>query len=1094
MTVKLSELRVTASLDASAYQRGAAAKAAADKQMLDAGQAVGRALAAQDAALDKSSKEAVKLSRSYIDGYAQAEKFERAIRNVGRALDTGMEPARARAAIEGIYRSFGRVADGAALAKQGFVSLTPLIDELNAKQASMGDAARRAAQVQAASTRAVAAQAGLARHEVINLSRQIQDVGVSLASGQSPFTVLVQQGSQIADVFATSRASIGDVFKSGVAWAGRFATSIAGVTTAIAGAAAGVGYLGASYSSSMRSTELALLGRGRASGMTAGDIAGLARDVGGKGPLSISEARGIATGFAGAGTIDRALIPDLTRAAHPLSLITGGKVEDAGKALTEAFMDPAKGAQTLGAQLGVTNAALLDYIRNAQAAGNLPDAQRALFNAISPRLEAARGKQGFWSRAWNSTGNWFSNAGERIGAGVASEPSFADDLRRVQAEIRAAEEILKANPRPGMAARLQIPDLRAEEAYLQENVRFGARRTTGAARDAYADITSEQGAAVIRGVVDDIGRLQALKSQKSVIDAVLGDPAKFAALAKDEQGAAKGASDRLGAMIGAFGTAASRAAQEGELQVRAIMAVTVADRAAVEADRARIEAIKATGDASLAAVQAENARARIIADANRQIADGLRDAQAQAKLIGLADGPRRLQELRNRQAQERLTLGGAALAAPPPSAATGVDATFRGKVESLIAAIGDAGARMTSGFRSFEKQAELFDRYGPGKAARPGSSQHERGTAMDFVFSSDEARQRALALGSAYGVRALPSNGGAVHFDMGRGGAAGGAIPTGVNDNMLARKQTIEAATLAAEMQSGPLVQSRQTLAGMNAQYEALRGSIGATEREQASLNEQARLYQEYARAGITVTPQMAAEIAKLGGGYGEAAERLRLFNFERKQADEWRSFEAEATKGLAHDVVASLRQGENGWKAFGNAAVNALNRIADKAIDSVFDRIFMMGGGGGGLFGGLFSGLFSGFGPASGAIFADGAAFSSGRVIPFANGDVLSRPTVFPMAGGNVGLMGEAGPEAIMPLGRGRDGKLGVRMAGGGGGLSVNNHITVNGDASAETIDALRAELRASEARMAAMMRGGLEASIADEPRRAAKREARAA
>ena len=171
-----------------------------------------------------------------------------------------------------------------------------------------------------------------------------------------------------------------------------------------------------------------------------------------------------------------------------------------------------------------------------------------------------------------------------------------------------------------------------------------------------------------------------------------------------------------------------------------------------------------------------------------------------------------------------------------------------------------------------------------------------------------------------------------------------------------------------------------------------------------------------------------------------------------------------------------------------------SINRIADKAIDSVFDRIFMMGGGGGGLFGGLFSGLFSGFGPASGAIFADGAAFSSGRVIPFANGDVLSRPTVFPMAGGNVGLMGEAGPEAIMTLGRGRDGKLGVRMAGGGGGLSVNNHITVNGDASAETIDALRAELRASEARMAAMMRGGLEASIADEPRRAAKREARAA
>ena len=44
-------------------------------------------------------------------------------------------------------------------------------------------------------------QTGLARHELINLGRQAQDVGVSLVSGQSPFMVLVQQGSQIADVF-----------------------------------------------------------------------------------------------------------------------------------------------------------------------------------------------------------------------------------------------------------------------------------------------------------------------------------------------------------------------------------------------------------------------------------------------------------------------------------------------------------------------------------------------------------------------------------------------------------------------------------------------------------------------------------------------------------------------------------------------------------------------------------------------------------------------------------------------------------------------------------------------------------------------------
>ena len=72
--------------------------------------------------------------------------------------------------------------------------------------------------------------------------------------------------------------------------------------------------------------------------------------------------------------------------------------------------------------------------------------------------------------------------------------------------------------------------------------------------------------------------------------------------------------------------------------------------------------------------------------------------------------------------------------------------------------------------------------------------------------------------------------------------------------------------------------------------------------------------------------------------------------------------------------------------------------------------------------------------------MFAEGGAFSGGKVQAFAGGGVVGGPTLFGMRGG-AGLMGEAGPEAILPLQRGPDGRLGV--AGGGGGRPVN--VTVH-------------------------------------------------
>ncbi|MGB3830378.1 MAG: phage tail tape measure protein [Mesorhizobium sp.] len=87
-------------------------------------------------------------------------------------------------------------------------------------------------------------------------------------------------------------------------------------------------------------------------------------------------------------------------------------------------------------------------------------------------------------------------------------------------------------------------------------------------------------------------------------------------------------------------------------------------------------------------------------------------------------------------------------------------------------------------------------------------------------------------------------------------------------------------------------------------------------------------------------------------------------------------------------------------------------------------------------LAGSLFSSLLGGLLP-----------FAKGGVVPFASGGMVSAPTYFPVAGG-VGLMGEAGAEAILPLRRGADGSLGV-AAGGGASVNVVFNVTAQDAAS---------------------------------------------
>lgn len=149
--------------------------------------------------------------------------------------------------------------------------------------------------------------------------------------------------------------------------------------------------------------------------------------------------------------------------------------------------------------------------------------------------------------------------------------------------------------------------------------------------------------------------------------------------------------------------------------------------------------------------------------------------------------------------------------------------------------------------------------------------------------------------------------------------------------------------------------------------------------------------------------------------------------------------FMTQAFAKIEDTMVDGFMTGKFAFADMARSIIADLIRITVRALilKPIMESIGSMMGGGGGFGGGF--GILSLFG------FAKGGAFGAGR-------DVVSSPTLFKFADGGSfrsGVMGEAGPEAIMPLKRGPDGRLGVQANGTSGGGDVNVSVVVNANSS---------------------------------------------
>ncbi len=135
------------------------------------------------------------------------------------------------------------------------------------------------------------------------------------------------------------------------------------------------------------------------------------------------------------------------------------------------------------------------------------------------------------------------------------------------------------------------------------------------------------------------------------------------------------------------------------------------------------------------------------------------------------------------------------------------------------------------------------------------------------------------------------------------------------------------------------------------------------------------------------------------------------------------------STNGFAAAMTRAFTAASAGGRALDDVLKSLALRLSSLAVADAFKPLAL------GLSGGLNS-LFAGLFPSGSAV---GLAAAMGAVKPFAAGGVIGAPTYFPLSPGGLGLAGETGPEAIMPLARGPDGRLGVATSG-----AVGANVTV--------------------------------------------------
>lgn len=351
------------------------------------------------------------------------------------------------------------------------------------------------------SSTALGISAGQTANAFRQLPAQFTDIVTSLQGGQNPFTVLLQQGGQIKDSFGgigpAARALVGFLTPARLAFGG---------LAAAAGVFALAAYQGHQESAQLTKT-LALTGD--AAGKTRGQIEAMAGSLSAQGNAPIGQAREALQALAATGAFVGSNMEGAGRAVLALQRLSGQSAADIVKDFAGMRGGVAAWAAEHNRSYNYLTAAQYSYIRSLEAQGRTQDAISANLQVLAQTMEnravPALGALELAIEGVKSAGSGFWDWLKGVGRAETAEDKLASVTKRLE------------SARTGIYSRGDIPELRQQQAYAQEEIRMARRATEDKAQAAQAEQS---------GI---------LEASRSFVDAQLGIQSAGQALALAEQ-------------------------------------------------------------------------------------------------------------------------------------------------------------------------------------------------------------------------------------------------------------------------------------------------------------------------------------------------------------------------------------------------------------------------------------------------------------------------------------------------------------------------------------------------------------------------------